>query len=70
MLFEYPSAIPKVIYTANAVESLDSVIRKATKRRKLFPHDSAALKVVFFGIQLASRKLTMPIQNRKGNPPE
>jgi transposase-like protein len=50
-LFEYPPAIRKAIYTTNAVESLNSVIRKATQRRKLFPSDESAMKVVYLAIQ-------------------
>ena len=64
-LFEYPPAIRKVIYTTNAIESLNSVIRKATKRRKLFPTDDAALTVAFLAIQQASKKWTMPIRDWK-----
>ena len=41
------------------------VIRKATKRRKLFPNDDSALKVVFLAINAASKKWTMPIKNWK-----
>ncbi len=43
-LFNYPEDIRKAIYTTNAIESLNSVIRKAIKRRKLFPHDDLAKK--------------------------
>jgi len=43
--FEYPADIRKVIYTTNAIESLNSVIRKSVKTRKLFPSDDAAKKV-------------------------
>ena len=64
-IFEYPPAIRKVIYTTNAIESLNSVIRKATKRRKLFPSDDSALKVAFLAIQQASKKWTMPIRDWK-----
>lgn len=64
-LFDYPPAIRKVIYTTNAIESLNSVIRKATKRRKLFPTDDSALKVAFLAIQQASKKWTTPIRNWK-----
>ena len=64
-LFNYPPAIRKVIYTTNAIESLNSVIRKATKRRKLFPSDDSALKVAFLAIQQASKKWTMPIRDWK-----
>lgn len=64
-LFEYPPAIRKVIYTTNAIESLNSVIRKATKRRKLFPNDDSALKVAFLAIEQASKKWTMLIRDWK-----
>lgn len=40
-LFNYPEDIRKAIYTTNAIESLNSVIRKATKKRKLFPTDES-----------------------------
>ena len=54
-----------MIYTTNAIESLNSVIRKAAKRRKLFPSDDSALKVAFLAIQQASKKWTMPIRDWK-----
>jgi len=44
-LFNYPADTRKGIYMANAIESLNSVIRKAIKKRKLFPTDDAAKKV-------------------------
>ncbi len=43
-LFSYPDDIRKVVYTTNAIESLNSVIRKAIKNRKLFPGDESAMK--------------------------
>lgn len=64
-LFEFPSEIRKAIYTTNAVESLNSVIRAATKRRKVFPTDESAKKVVYLAIEQASKKWTMPIRNWK-----
>jgi len=64
-LFEYPPEIRKVIYTTNAVESLNSVIRKATKQRKIFPTDDAAMKVAYLAMQAASKRWTRPIQNWK-----
>ena len=63
--FEYPDEIRKVIYTTNTVESLNSVIRKATDRRRLFSSDQAALKVVYLTIELAAKKWTMPIREWK-----
>jgi len=47
------------------IESLNSVIRKATKKRKLFPTDDSALKVVYLAVSQASKKWTMPIRNWK-----
>ncbi len=64
-LFLYPNDIRKAIYTTNAIESLNSVIRKALKKRKLFPTDDSAKKVVYLAIQDASKKWTMPIRNWK-----
>jgi transposase-like protein len=63
--FDFPEDIRKVIYTTNAIESLNSVIRKSVKTRKLFPSDESATKVVFLAIQAASKKWTMPIHNWK-----
>jgi transposase-like protein len=64
-LFQYPQAIRKVIYTTNAIESLNSVIRKATKNRKIFSHDNSAFKIIFLAIESASKKWTMPIRDWK-----
>ncbi len=64
-LFDYPADIRKAIYTTNAIESLNSVIRKAIKKRKLFPTDDSARKVIYLAIQQASKKWTMPIRNWK-----
>ncbi|NRB40240.1 MAG: IS256 family transposase [Pseudomonadales bacterium] len=64
-IFYYPADIRKVIYTTNAIESLNSVIRKSVKTRKVFPSDDAALKVVFLAIESAFKKWTMPIRNWK-----
>ena len=64
-LFIYPEDIRKAIYTTNAIESLNSVIRKVIKKRKLFPSDDSAKKVIYLAIQQASKKWTMPIRNWK-----
>ena len=61
--FAYPEEIRKAIYTTNAIESLNSVIKKAIKKRKLFPHDDSAKKVVYLATQEASKNWTMPIRN-------
>ncbi|GEK11945.1 hypothetical protein PPEP_b0212 [Pseudoalteromonas peptidolytica F12-50-A1] len=62
-LFNYHEDIRKAIYTTNAIESLNSVIRKAIKKRKIFPSDDSARKMVYLAIKDASKKWTMPIQN-------
>jgi hypothetical protein len=57
--------IRKAIYTTNTIESLNSVIRKAVKNRKVFPNDDSAKKVIYLAITHASKKWTMPIRNWK-----
>lgn len=64
-LFNYPDDIRRAIYTTNAIESLNSVIRKAIKKRKLFPTDESAQKVIYLAIMDASKRWTMPIRNWK-----
>lgn len=64
-VFDYPEDIRKAIYTTNAIESLNSVIRKAIRKRKVFPTDDSALKVVFLAAGQASKKWTKPIKDWK-----
>jgi putative transposase len=64
-LFEYPPPIRKAIYTTNAIESVNSVIRKFTRNRKIYPNEDSALKIVYMAIREASRKWTMPIHHWK-----
>jgi transposase-like protein len=64
--FNYPNDIRKAIYTTNAIESLNSVIRRALKKRKVFPNDDSAKKMVYLAIKEASKKWTMPIRNWRG----
>ncbi len=64
-LFGYPEDIRRAIYTTNAIESMNSVVRKAIKKRKLFPTDDSAMTVVYLTVQQASKKWTMPIRNWK-----
>ena len=61
--FAYPLDIRKAIYTTNAIESLNSVIRQATKKRKIFPTDDSVRKVVYLAIEAASKKWNMPIRD-------
>lgn len=64
-IFDYPFEIRKIFYTTNAIESLNSVIRKAIRNRKIFPTDQSALKVVYLAVKKASERWTMPLRNWK-----
>jgi putative transposase len=64
-LFDFPHPIRKAIYTTNAIESVNSVIRKFTRNRKIYPNEESALKIVYMAIREASRKWTMPIRKWK-----
>jgi putative transposase len=61
--FRYPEAIRKVIYTTNSIEAVHRQFRKLTKTKGGFPNDNSLLKLLYMGIQNASKKWTMPIQN-------
>ena len=58
-------AIRRAIYTTNAIESINSVIRKFTRNRKIYPNEDSALKLIYMAIREASKKWTMPIRNWK-----
>jgi putative transposase len=64
-LFDFPPAIRRAIYTTNAIESVNSVIRKFTRNRKIYPNEESALKIIYMAIHEASRKWTMPIHHWK-----
>lgn len=61
--FAFPGYIRKVIYTTNAIESMNMTLRKILKIRGGFPHDDAAKKLIFLGLRNISRKWTMPIHD-------
>jgi transposase-like protein len=61
--FRYPEAIRKPIYTTNAVEAVHRQFRKLTKTKGAFPNEDSLLKLLYVGINKASEKWTMPIQN-------
>lgn len=63
--FDYPPPIRKVIYTTNAIESLNASIKKVTRNRKQFPNDEAIIKVVYLALQNAAKKWSMPIHDWK-----
>ena len=63
--FDYPAEIRKVIYTTNAIESVNMSLRKVTKSRGSFPNDEALIKLYYLALRNISKKWTMPIQNWK-----
>lgn len=63
-IFSYPAEIRHAIYTTNAIESLNSVIRHTTKKRKIFSSDDSARKVIYLATLNAAKKWTMPILRR------
>lgn len=63
--FAYAPEIRKVIYTTNAIESVNYSLRKLIKARASFPNDDAAIKLLYLGLRNISQCWTMPIQNWK-----
>lgn len=63
--FAFPMDIRKVIYTTNAIESMNMTLRKVTRNHRIFPNDEAVLKVMYLAIQKLSQKWTMPIREWK-----
>ncbi|MFH1493502.1 MAG: IS256 family transposase [Pseudomonadota bacterium] len=63
--FDYPPEIRKVIYTTNAIESVNMSLRKITKNRGSFPSDEALLKLFYLALMNISQKWTMPIRDWK-----
>ena len=63
--FDFPPEIRKAIYTTNAIESVNSVIRKFTRNRKIYPSPESAIKGVYMAIREAAKKWTMPIRQWK-----
>ena len=63
--FDYPAEIRKVIYTTNAIESVNMSLRKVTKSRGSFPNDDALIKLYYLALRNISKKWTMPIHNWK-----
>jgi transposase-like protein len=64
-LFDFSPPIRKAIYTTNAIESVNSVIRKFTRNRKQYPNTASAIKLVYLAIHEASKRWTLPIRGWK-----
>ena len=63
VFFKYPAEIRKIIYTTNIIESVHRQFRKLTKTKGAFPNENSLLKLLYLGIQNASKKWTMPVRN-------
>jgi len=63
VFFNYPAEIRKVIYTTNAIESVNDGLRRVSKNRGSFPSDDAALKLLYLALQNLSQKWTMPVKD-------
>mgnify|MGYP001558549534 FL=1 len=63
--FDYPPEIRRIIYTTNAIESVNMSLRKITKNRGSFPSDDALLKLFYLALANISKKWTMPLRDWK-----
>jgi hypothetical protein len=63
--FAFPPEIRRVIYTTNAIESMNSSLRKVITSQQIFPSDEAAFKVVYLVMGNISQQWTMPIKDGK-----
>lgn len=63
--FAYPAEICRVVYTTNAIESVNMSLRKVIKNKRVFPSDDVALKQLYLALANISKKWTMPVQNWK-----
>lgn len=61
--FDHPPALRKVLYTTNAIESLNYSLRRVLKNRGAFPDDASVTKVLHLAITRAAKKWTRPIHN-------
>lgn len=62
-IFKFSTDVRKVIYTTNAIESLNSTYRKLNRQRSVFPSDQALLKALYLATFEATKKWTMPMRN-------
>ena len=63
--FDYPPEIRKVIYTTNAIESVNYGLRRLTKHRGAFPSDEALMKLLYLALRNISKRWSLPIRDWK-----
>lgn len=62
-IFKFSAQVRKVIYTTNAIESLNSGYRRLNKQRSVFPSDTALLKALYLATHEIAKKWTMPLRD-------
>lgn len=65
VFFDYPPEIRRIIYTTNAVESLNASLQKVLKQRKAFPNDEAILKALYLALHGVAANWKRPVHNWK-----
>lgn len=61
-IFKFSSNVRKIIYTTNAIESLNSTIHRLNRQRSVFPSDTALLKALYLSTYEATKKCTIPLR--------
>jgi len=62
-IFKFSATVRKIIYTTNAVESLNSTYRRLNRSRSVFPNETALLKALYLATLEATKKWTMPLRD-------
>lgn len=62
-IFKFSAEVRRVIYTTNAIESLNSTYRRLNRQRSVFPSDTALLKALYLATFEATKKWTLPLRN-------
>lgn len=62
-IFKFSIDVRKVIYTTNAIESLNSTYKKLNRQRSVFPNDTALMKALYLSTLQATKKWTQPLRN-------
>ena len=62
-IFKFSKEVRKVIYTTNAIESLNSTYKRLNRQRSVFPSETAPLKALYLATGRATKKWTQPLRN-------
>lgn len=63
VFFDYPIAIRKIIYTTNTIESFNSMVRRQTAKKTIFPSDDAVFKSIYLALRKVNKKWEKVIRN-------